>query len=150
MGQVVWTFRIADASVHRDGDYIGRVKERRDTVNGISFSHYEYFDKDGGLLGKGEVKTFKQALAALKQNHSKGEKPLADVIDYSLVTRHDVHIEKVLDAAKEECETVVICGLDGNGDLYFSSSHANSAEILLLLERCKAELLRQFESQNDG
>ncbi|MEM8797349.1 MAG: hypothetical protein AAGE61_17445 [Pseudomonadota bacterium] len=66
MGHVIFTYRTTDACVYRNGDYIGRVLERRRTLYGNPDRAYEWFDAAGG---KGEAPTLKEALEALKARY---------------------------------------------------------------------------------
>lgn len=68
---------------------------------------------------------------------------MGNIIDIGCITRLDIPIEKVLDAAKDELTGVVLLGWDNNGELYFSSTMADGGEVIWLLEKCKQLLLRE-------
>ncbi len=65
-----------------------------------------------------------------------------NVIPLNNITRLDIPVERVLDAAKDQMtEGVVVLGWDENGYLYFNSSIADGGEVLWLLEKAKQALL---------
>lgn len=63
------------------------------------------------------------------------------VIPLNNVTRLDLPIDRVLDAAKGELTGCVIIGYDNEGCEYFASTYADGGEVLWLLERCKKALI---------
>ena len=66
---------------------------------------------------------------------------MGKVIPLGNVTRLDLPVDKVLEAAKESLEGVVLIGYDKDGELYFASTFADGAEVLWLMENCKKKLL---------
>jgi len=63
------------------------------------------------------------------------------IIPFGGITRLDVPVDKVLDAAKDWCaESVVVIGWDRNGEFGFASSAADGGEVIWLLEKAKLEL----------
>ena len=63
----------------------------------------------------------------------------------------DVPIEAVLAGAvefQEELRAVVVCGLDKKGDVYAASSSNSVADVILLLERIKQKLLKQYSEDS--
>ncbi len=65
----------------------------------------------------------------------------AEVIRFNGVTRLDTDPELVLESAVGQLESVVILGYTKDGEEYFSSSLADGADVLWLLERLKKQLL---------
>lgn len=66
---------------------------------------------------------------------------MAEIHDFTGVTRLDIEPNKVLESAVDELESCVVIGYDKDGDEYFASSIGNDAEVLWLLERFKAFLI---------
>ncbi len=64
------------------------------------------------------------------------------IIPLNNITRLDIPIDRVLEAAKGKLEGVVLLGYDKEEQEYFASTYADSGDVLWLLERCKQELLR--------
>ena len=69
----------------------------------------------------------------------------ARVIPLGCITRLDIPAERVLEQAKDHMEHVVVMGWDKDGELYFASTFADGGEVMWLLEKCKAALLRADE-----
>jgi len=71
------------------------------------------------------------------------EKLMTDnVIPLGNITRLDIPVDRVLDAAKEDIsDRVVVLGWDKDGELYFASSFADGGEVLWLMEKAKLALL---------
>lgn len=65
----------------------------------------------------------------------------AKVIPLHCVTSLDLPVERVLEAAKEQLEGVVLLGYTHDGEMYFASTYADGGEVLWLLEKCKLALL---------
>jgi len=68
-----------------------------------------------------------------------------NVIPLGGVTRLDVPIERICDAAKEELENCVIMGWDKDGELYFASSISDGGDVLWIMEKAKLLLLDSGE-----
>lgn len=65
-----------------------------------------------------------------------------NVIPIGCVTRLDLPVDMVLDAAKDMgLDGVVILGYREDGEHYFASTYADGGNVLWLLEMCKKELL---------
>jgi hypothetical protein len=63
----------------------------------------------------------------------------------SIATTQNVAPDRVLEACNQMqygLESVVIVGFTVDGDFYFASSEADSAQVLYFLERAKWELLK--------
>jgi hypothetical protein len=66
----------------------------------------------------------------------------AQVIRWQGITRHDLPVDRILDAARQaELGCVVVLGYTERGVEYFASSMADGADVVWLLERCKQTLL---------
>lgn len=66
---------------------------------------------------------------------------MSKVIKFTGVTRLDLPLDTVLDAAKETLEGVVIMGWTTNGEEYFASTYSDGGTVLWLVERMKKMLL---------
>lgn len=66
---------------------------------------------------------------------------MTKVVEFTGVTRLDISPDRVLDAARGELESVVLCGYDKDGNEYFASSVADGGAALWMLERAKQALL---------
>ena len=66
---------------------------------------------------------------------------MGKVIPIGGVTKLDLPLDKVLEAAKGEMEGVVLMGYDKEGELYFTSTYADGGEVLCLLEKLKQKLM---------
>ena len=76
-----------------------------------------------------------------------------NVIPLGGITRLDMPVDRVLDAAKEKLHDgdaggVVILGWDKDGGFYFNSSIADGGEVIWLLEKAKLALLN-VDTSND-
>ena len=69
------------------------------------------------------------------------------VIPIGGVTKLDIPVERVLDAAKSQLESVVLAGWDKDGHLYCASTMADGGELIWLLEAAKHKL---FECLKQG
>lgn len=66
----------------------------------------------------------------------------AQVIRWRGITRHDLPVERILEAAGgADLRVAVVIGYDADGDEYFASSVSDGADVLWLLERLKLQLL---------
>lgn len=69
-----------------------------------------------------------------------------NVVILPCVTRLDIPPDRILDAAlKEKMSEVVVIGYDENHNFYFGSSNAKIADVLLVIEMAKAELMAMIE-----
>jgi len=66
---------------------------------------------------------------------------MSKVIKFTGVTRLDLPLDRVLDAAKETLEGVVIMGWTTDGEEYFASTYSDGGTVLWLVERMKKMLL---------
>jgi len=66
---------------------------------------------------------------------------MSKVIKFTGITKLDLPVDRVLDAAKETLEGVVIMGYTTDGEEYFASTYANGSTVLWLVERMKKMLL---------
>jgi hypothetical protein len=64
-----------------------------------------------------------------------------NVIPLNTITRLDIPVDRVLEAASEVLESVVVIGWDNNEEFYFASSIADGPDVLWLLEHAKKGLL---------
>ncbi len=66
-----------------------------------------------------------------------------NVVVLPVITSLDVLPERVLSKAQEaDLDAVVVIGWSKDGDVYFASSYADSAQVIYLLERAKHDLLK--------
>jgi len=71
---------------------------------------------------------------------------MATVIPIGCVTRLDLPVERVLEAAKDKgLAGVVILGYREDGEQYFASTYADGGTVMWLLEMCKKQLLEVGE-----
>ena len=72
---------------------------------------------------------------------------MSNVIPLGCVTRLDLPVERILEAAKAQgLEGVVILGYREDGTEYFASSYADGGTVIWLAERMKKALLEIAES----
>ena len=64
-----------------------------------------------------------------------------NVVIWHGITKHDLPPERLLEAAKERVDSVVIMGWDKGGELYFASSMADGGNVLWLMRMCEKRLL---------
>ncbi len=69
-----------------------------------------------------------------------------EIVNWSGITKLDMPPDRILEAAKDKLEGVVILGFTKDGDEYFASSYADGGEMLWLLERAKKALLSMPEA----
>jgi len=78
----------------------------------------------------------------VRQDVLNAPKPANRVVPLGAMTRLDLSPERVLEAAKDYCSNgVVVIGLDENGEFSCSSTIADGATVLWLIERSKQKLL---------
>lgn len=66
----------------------------------------------------------------------------AQIIRWSGITRHDIPVERILEAAGGAgLRVAVVIGYDAEGDEYFAASVADGADVVWLLERAKHKLI---------
>jgi hypothetical protein len=68
---------------------------------------------------------------------------MSNVIPLGCVTKLDLPVERVLEAAKERLESVVLVGWDTEGELYFASTIADGGDVNWLLDKAKQALLAE-------
>ena len=67
---------------------------------------------------------------------------MGDVVNLDIPTLADMPAEKILNAAiSQNLGEALVVGWRENGDLYFAGTTSNVAEVLLLLEMAKKEIL---------
>lgn len=66
---------------------------------------------------------------------------MGKVIPLGCVTKLDIPVDRVLDSAKDNLNSVVLMGYDKEGELYFASTMADGGEVLWLIEQLKLQLL---------
>lgn len=70
----------------------------------------------------------------------------AEIIIFNGRTTLDIPAERVISGAgRAELASAVVIGRTDAGELYFAASLGNEAEVLLLLELARIELLKQVE-----
>ena len=72
----------------------------------------------------------------------------AKIIPLGNVTRLDLPVDRVLDAAKDRLDSVVIMGYDKDGEEYFASTMADGGEVLWLMERLRIKLLAVYTGES--
>ncbi len=70
---------------------------------------------------------------------------MSNVIDLPVITRLNLDPDRTLEKLKGELEGFVIAGYDKEGNEVFSSTYADSKEMLWLLERLKLALVNNNE-----
>lgn len=70
---------------------------------------------------------------------------MAKIITFTGITKLDLPADRVLEAAKDQLEGVVILGYTKEGDEYFASTYANGGTVNWLLDRCKQKLLEGMD-----
>lgn len=66
---------------------------------------------------------------------------MGKLIPLNNVTRLDLPVERVLEAAKDQLVDAIIIGIDVNGEFYFASNMADGGEVLWWIEQAKKRLL---------
>lgn len=75
----------------------------------------------------------------------------ADILPFTGVTRLDIAPAKVLKGAREaKLSEVMVIGYDAHGDFWFSSSRADGADVLWLLEKAKRKLFEMADAMERG
>ena len=65
----------------------------------------------------------------------------SNVIPLGCITKLDLPVDRVLEAAKGKMNGVVLLGYDNNNEFYFASTYADGGDVLWLLENAKKQLL---------
>lgn len=65
---------------------------------------------------------------------------MGEVVSGDFLTKADIPVEQVLDAAKD-LDVVFVLGRDGDGELVAASSTGEVGEILLMVEEWKHKLM---------
>lgn len=64
------------------------------------------------------------------------------VVNFPGITKLDIPPERILEGALEKgLQAAVVVGYDADGNLYFSSSYADGAEVVWLFELAKRRLM---------
>ena len=67
----------------------------------------------------------------------------ATIVDFPGITRLDISVDRVLARAGEaKLKTVLVIGIDEDGDEYFCSSAADGGTVLWLMERARYKLMK--------
>jgi len=66
---------------------------------------------------------------------------LGEVVEFTGYTYLDIPPDRVLENCKDLLDSVVLIGYTKEGEEFFSSSIADGADVLWLLERAKLKLL---------
>lgn len=67
----------------------------------------------------------------------------SNLVQLAVVTRHNIPIERVLKGAKDaDLACLITIGETAEGELFFSSSHADGGSVLWLLKKAERALLR--------
>ena len=74
---------------------------------------------------------------------------MAKVIPLGCITKLDLPVDTILEAAKGKMEGVVLLGYDKDGEFYFASTYADGGDVLWLLENCKKQLLEIAIENNE-
>jgi len=74
---------------------------------------------------------------------------MADILDFTGITKADLDPDMILESAKGQVLDVVVLGYDQNGEEYFASAKADPREILWLLKRYEKYLLELPEIQSE-
>lgn len=74
----------------------------------------------------------------------------AKVIPIGCITKLDLPVDTVLDAAKGQLESVVLLGWTTDGEEYFASTDPDGGSVIFLLERAKLQLLRMSDDDGDA
>ena len=67
----------------------------------------------------------------------------ADVHILDCITRLPIPADRVLEQAPRDLDSVVVCGYDKDGVLYFSSSLPGGPDVLWLLEEARIRLMQR-------
>ena len=70
---------------------------------------------------------------------------MAKIIPLNCVTRLDLPVDRVLEAAKDKLEGVVLIGYDKEGEFYAASTYADGGIVSWLLDECKYRLHGVFK-----
>lgn len=65
---------------------------------------------------------------------------MGDVIQANFITQADLPPDRVLEAALDKLEGVIVIGYTKDGEEYFASSYGDAPEMLWLIERFKQRL----------
>lgn len=67
---------------------------------------------------------------------------MAEVINFTGITRLDLPPDRILEGAKGKLKGVLVLGYDENDEFYAASSYADGGVVLWLMEHCKYELMK--------
>jgi len=65
------------------------------------------------------------------------------IIPLNTITTLDIPVDRIIDAAKDELDSVIVIGWDKHEEFYFASSLADGGDCLWLLEMAKKKLMEQ-------
>lgn len=69
------------------------------------------------------------------------------VIPIGCITKLDLPVDTVLEAAKEKLEGVVLIGFTKEGELYTASTYADGGDIIWLLEASKHRMWENLQNE---
>lgn len=72
-----------------------------------------------------------------------------NVVFLNVETTLDITPDRALEQAKGKLDFVVVLGYEKNGSKYIASSSGDCGRVILLLERCKHELITITEERMD-
>lgn len=70
---------------------------------------------------------------------------MSNVVTLPVITRLNLNADRTLESLIGKLEGFVLSGWDKDGNEFFSTTFADGAEALWLLERCKMVLMEQRE-----
>lgn len=70
---------------------------------------------------------------------------MGEVILLDVITKLDIPVDRVIEGATGKLDQIVIMGYDKDGNEYFSSSFADSASVLWMIERMKKAVLESVD-----
>ena len=67
---------------------------------------------------------------------------MGKIIQLGGVTKLDLPVDRILEAAKGRMEGIVLIGFDKDGKVYAASSYADGGTVMWLLEACKTKMMQ--------
>lgn len=71
----------------------------------------------------------------------KAPKEIGNVIPLGGITKLNIDVNSILNAAKNKLEGVVLVGFAKDGEVYAASSYADGGDVMWLLEACKTKMM---------
>ena len=75
---------------------------------------------------------------------------MGSVIPIGGISRLDLPVETVLDAAKGELEGVLLMGFSHSGEFYVASTYADGGDIMWLMEAAKRKMFACIDCMEEG